>query len=176
VIDRVHLSIHDNIQAGEGGIDYSRPGVLLWDRDFFAGEFVIRDPAGSGYQGWFNPNTGEYFRPDHQWFHQINIIDIQDPWYQEVDKVYWLDVTVWVRQAPQGTPQQLWGWKTSGEEQFMDDAVYSDDGDNWSPLTDPELATHPSLDLAFVITPEPATMAILGIGGMVLFSRRQRRQ
>ena len=58
----------------------------------------------------------------------------------------------------------------------MDDAVWADDPASsitgWQELIDPQ--TGESLDLAFVITPEPATLAILFPGGLTLLLRRKR--
>ena len=85
-----------------------------------------------------------------------------------------------------------YGWKTS-QDHFMDDAVFTDvvnidglyPGDvvpggpagatapYWRELID--LRTGESLDLAFVITPEPATMSLLVIGGIGVLARRRKR-
>ncbi len=59
------------------------------------------------------------------------------------------------------------GWKTSLNH-WQDAAVYWDGG--WNQLTD--------LDLAFVITPEPSTLAMLlggGLIGLLAYCVRRRR-
>jgi hypothetical protein len=166
----VHTSIHRNIPATpDAG---SRPGELLWERDFFTGGFTILDPWGTGDEGWYDPNSGEFRRPDHQTFHQINIQQIPDPFIQNFGEIYWLDISVTV--ADIGT-QTRWGWKTSLEH-FMDDAVWGDFDavggvTEWSELYDPE--TGVSLDMAFVITPAPGTLALLGFGGLAALRRRR---
>jgi len=170
-IRKIHLSIHTNIPAG---VDTpSMPGDLLWQRDFDPSQFTIRD-AGTGVQGWYDPNTNEWEYEDHNMFHQINIVDIQKPFPQEREEIYWLDVWVELEESP---VQTMWGWKTSGSPQFMDDAVWTDDVAGavtpWTELVGPD---GNSLDLAFVITPEPTSMAVLGLGALgVLFRRRRSR-
>lgn len=165
-ITSIYVSIHDNIPAGPGGADYSQPGKLLWERVFGPDEFTVRD-YGTGDQGWFNPNTGEYIMPDHKMFHQINIEYIRDPFIQKECNIYWLDITV-TATGPVAEP--IWGWKTS-REHFMDDAVFTDiEIPDWRPLFDP---TGETLDLAFVITPEPTTIALLGLGSLVFLRKRR---
>jgi hypothetical protein len=161
---RIHTSIHENIP--ETPTSPSMPGALLWERDFFPPEFQVLDPYGTGDQGWYDPNTGQWRRPDHFRFHQINIENIQEPFTQEVGKIYWLDISVEVED-----PFYRWGWKTS-QDHFMDDAVWSDFGlEGWQELRDP--ITFESLDLAFVITPEPAAVMLFAFGGLALLRRRR---
>jgi len=58
--------------------------------------------------------------------------------------------------------------------QWKDDAVWSDSPDGpWYPIEHP--ITGESLDLAFVITPEPGTMSLLVLGGIAVLLRRRRK-
>lgn len=159
-IANIHVSIHDNIP----GTPFSQPGALLWERDFLPGEWSERF-YGTGDQGWYNPNDGSWFRPDHQLFYQYNIVDIFDPFIQEQGRIYWLDISVTVND-----PTAQWGWKTTLNH-WEDDAVWGDfpAGTVWQPLEDP--LTGETLDLAFVITPEPATGLLL-LGALALLRRR----
>jgi len=179
-IQNIHASIHKDIPAGaDPDIPYSRPGQLLWQRDFSPLEFRVRE-YGTGFQGWYDPNTGEYEPDDHLIIHQVNIVNIRDPFPQEADNIYWLDLSVKAT-GPGGTEPVQLGWKTSLEH-FMDDAVWADMPwadmpaggiePDWQPLMDP--ITGETLDLAFVITPEPGTILLLlgGLGGL-LFRRRR---
>lgn len=168
-ISNVHLSIHNNLLP-DTTTPYSRPGDLLWEQDFRPDQFIVR-PYGIGDQGWYNPQMQEWIRPDHMQYHQINIKNIQNPFRQIANTIYWLDVSVTIVNT---TPESLWGWKTT-KEHFMDDAVWADYTSGtipvWRPLEDPSGV---SLDLAFVITPEPATLVLLVLGGAAALRSQKR--
>jgi len=176
-IDLVHLSIHDDDRSGP----YSKPGNLLWQ--------INLDPsiAGSSIRPWdpYDPSLPQgFYDPNGQpplvapnnhgqtW--QVNLqIPEQDAFTQQEGNIYWLDIHVvsdWVIGQP--TPQ--FGWKTSPDH-FEDDAVYEEliTGE-WFELFNP-LPPNESLDMAFVITPEPgsAMLAILG-AGLCCLRRRKR--
>lgn len=169
------LSLHADIPAGsQGGPPYSMPGELLWEQTFEPGQFSA-NLYSVGPEGWYNPNTGEYFvEGDHQAWQYNFYIDPEVAFLQEgtLDNpvVYWLDVSA----TPSDSPT-FFGWKTSIDH-WNDDAVWADSHQGpWNELRYP--GGHPfegqSIDLAFVITPEPTTIVLLGLGGLAL--RRKRR-
>ena len=166
-IDQIFVYIFDNIPAG-GDVPFSQPGELLWDRIFIPDQFTLRD-YGNGEQGWYDPTqtSGGWVTADHFTYHQINIENIVEPFVQEQDKIYWLTILVWLNPD---YPFAAWGWKTSLDH-FEDDAVWIDTQENSYELRDP--VTGESLDLAFVITPEPATLALMLLGGLVLLNRKK---
>ncbi|MDY7110334.1 MAG: hypothetical protein SYC29_17020 [Planctomycetota bacterium] len=162
-IANIHLSIHDNIPEGPDG--WSIPGDLLWEADLQPGMWVERF-WGEGDQGWYDPNTGEYFEHDHFGMWQYNVFLPEDLWFwQEQDTIYWLDITV----VPED-PAAQWGWKSSLDH-WNDDAVWGDDPvDWWGELRDP--INGESMDMAFVITPAPGALALLALAGLAPRRRR----
>ena len=171
----IDISFWSDVPAGAGQLPYSTPGQLLWDRIFTPQQFTVRT-NGTGLQGWYDPFNQLVLPNNHQQTWQLNLVDIQQPFVQQDDTVYWLGVSF----------EPGWGeagWKTSTDH-WGDDAVWWNfNAGGWTELSDPR--TQHSLDMAFVLTstavPEPATMAMngimlvgLGLGG--LWYRRAKKQ
>jgi hypothetical protein len=175
-IDSVTVQIYDN-EPAVGGPDPlpSRPKDLQWERTFGEGEFTTRY-FGSGDQGWFSPRSfSDPILNDHAEYHQLNITGIKDPFEQTEGEIYWLvlDATV----DPGSTEFIGLGWKTS-LDRHQDAAVFllSPDNPVWSVVDPPNVGP---VNMAFVITPEPSTWILLGMGvvslGACAWRKRRRR-
>ena len=173
VPNTVHLAIWSDDPVGDAGIPgedpdntFSKPLQPLWHGD--RTDWVMRWWA-DGPQGWFDPRDPagtmvDPTVPDHYGVHQMNFyFDDSEAFWQDKDHIYWLEFTI------QQPVEVGIGWKESADH-FQDDAVWRTEGGAWNELLDPE--TGASMDLAFVITPEPVTLAVLLIGGMALLRRR----
>ncbi len=171
-ISWIDVSLHGDVPAGADPdplITYSHPDSVmysdpntLWSQRFLPGQFILA-PGGIGDQGWLAPsfNPPQWNRPDHQEFFQINIPQIDNPFIQQKDTVYWLGIHIGVENA-----STMIGWKTTLDH-WNDDATYVYSG--WQELIDP--LSGESLDMAFVITPEPTSLALLALGGVMMLRR-----
>ena len=146
---------------------FSTPATLLWSGTFASQQFVTR-LSGSGNQGFANPKlgTGGWTPADHVNYYQLNITGIENPFVQTQGTIYWLGLNV----AISGTSPI--GWKTA-INQFQDDAVYLLSPPSlWNELISPSFD---SLDMAFVVTPEPTgvALAVAGVVGLAGLARRR---
>lgn len=181
------LAIYSDIPAGPTG-QFSRPGNLLWSKDFLPGAYVGR-PYATAPEQFYDPNLNQIIGTDTQVWQYNFFINPSEAFVQQQGTIYWLAVHNY---DPDGngvidTADLItrFGWKTSLNH-FNDDAVFVDNGDpfgtigpklpplgGWHEMIYP--SAHPlggqSIDLSFVITPEPASLA-----GMLLAMTALRRR
>ncbi len=166
------LSIHDNIPACQQE-PWSMPGDELWSHVFGPGQYTVRQVADDKVEDWYDPATGLFLNDNHMQAYQYNFYP-DNPFIQEYCNIYWLDVAILTPD-----PDFTFGWKTTMVEcvdlRWGDDAVWFSPTAGWLPLTYPighEFAGQ-TLDLAFVITPEPTTICLLGLGGLALLRKKR---
>ena len=173
------LSIHEDIPDPDGtGPLYSQPGPKLWETVFSStNPNKTARLWSTGPEQFYDPNLDQIIGSDSQIWQYNFDIDAAEAFVQQAGTIYWLDV-----QAVPDEQQAVFGWKTS-RDKWNDDAVWGDTdamfGDvnaaGWSELIYPpgHQLEGLSIDLAFVITPEPASMAFMALGGLLMFRRRK---
>ncbi len=167
-INRIHLTIYDDIPDGDGdGPGFSTPGDLLWEKDFYFdyGDFTeslyytIPPMTYPGKAWWWDPaGLNPPVSNDHKqtWRYDIPIAQT-DAFVQQGDPcepvVYWLGVHVYFGGFIPIPSDPGFGWKTSLTSQAWNDAaVYSSDaGSTWNRLRYPIPPLGQNIDLAFEI-------------------------
>lgn len=169
-IEWIHVSLHSDIPANLPDVPWSKPGPVLWERNYYQGQFnetLFATLPLNQYEWWYDPFKSISIPNGDQNVWQYDICIPQQDWYIQKGTIknpiiYWLDIQVHVRSSQ---PQPQFGWKTRdwrtenfGGGHFMDDAVFGlKDPSNINWVMDLHYPPgHPnslkSMDMAFVIT------------------------
>jgi len=144
---------------------------VVWREVFAPGLYTVRQ-VHDGPEDWYDPATEWWDDDNHNLAYQYNFLFPERPFWQDEGEIYWLEIQDLPRD---GTRDYTFGWKTSLDH-WNDDAVHWVEVDGvWYELRYPVGHEYvgETIDLAFVITPEPATIMLLGLGGLLL--RRRKR-
>jgi hypothetical protein len=179
---KILIQIFSNDTMSDPG-KFARPDELLWSDVINVNEYTSRLYT-TGVQGWYDPRgTDTWQANNHVQMWQYNIPVLETPFQQVAGQTYWIMISM----DFQGCE---WGWKTTNSV-AGNSSVFWDKSDVWGPhcnwYRDPgvswkwtELQTpngycYPRnpVDLAFVLTPEPATLSLLAIGAAALLRRRR---
>ncbi len=155
--------------------DAGKPGALLWEQ-------VITDWTTTTRTLNCEPDyicPMQVFTQDHLYCHQVDIVDIADPFMMAEGELHWLELQADVTATPGLIPKEMIGWRLTGEGVRNSPAMWY-----YPPPamgTDPEWvqskAKYPELgsfDLAFNIVPEPMTLTLLAMGAALVQARRRR--
>ena len=149
IIDGFDISIWDDIPSDLSPTGYSMPGMMLWNQYFSNYDMIDMVPSP---QGWYDPSKEWFEFENHFNYYQYNIENIDDPFIQQNETVYWLCIHPNVVESIYPDPP-LWGWKTS-QDHWNDNAVYWCEYNPpycWMELWEPPDFSTP-IDLSFVIT------------------------
>jgi len=169
-LDGVLTAAELTLRADEGTV----PGGEVWSRSFSGDDIVSRDWAvNPDGLWWYDPATGDGADNDHTALYQLNfLIEPGAAFRQTQDEYYWLEVSL---SLEPGASEQV-GWSTT-RDNYGDGAVWWNDATtSWRRLTYPgghEWAGE-TMDMAFVITPEPAGLVLLTAGAVAALLRRRR--
>ena len=163
---------------------FYRPGECLWSVVVNEEEYTSQ-LYDTGDVGWYDPRYfDEWNLHDQDEIYQYSIPFLEDQFEQEEGETYWLSVSMDIEEGD-------WGWLTSLDVQG-NSSVFWDSYDfwaphpmwssnrainwKWTPLETPTGfgETQVPMDLAFVITPEPATALLLAAGAAFALRKSKR--
>ncbi len=159
VITNFWLGIYSDIPAvtnfSNGQVVPSRPGTLLWQQSFTAGQFAI-NPYATGSEFFYDPTIGAFTGTDTQaWyycFYPTNPFTQQGTTAKPTN--YWLAAYAQVQGTTGSGPSANYGWKTSLYP-YNDPAVWGNVAGgipvgNWQSMTNSQ--TRQIINLSFKLT------------------------
>ena len=192
---RIYSNEPNAINGGTPG----KPGTTLWGDWFFPYDanktqdaYFTEHQLSNATGGWNDPNVHGYTPNDHVevWQYNLHIdpnIAFEQQGTSEVPVTYWLAIGL-----ANGDANHPFGWMTSSVQRNHTSVfgsigsthgVRTMDGgpmpgtwyDNYYPSSHPYAipGVPAPMDLAFVIVPEPGTLTLLALGGLVLVRRKR---
>jgi hypothetical protein len=139
--------------------DFPRPDECVWSRVINEGQYTVR-PYQEQWQGFYDPRQAdEWLTGDHENLSQYSIPVIASPFIQQAGLTYWLMISMDVQGG-------VWGWNTAGSVSGGSAVFWDENNAQWAQLMTAD--GYVPMDMAFVITPEPTTLLLLGLGAAVL--------
>ncbi len=174
------LSLHPNIQEGQD----NKPDLDdYWLKTFTPSDFSVRSYDDELSIGWMEPDTGTYQAAASEVSWQYSFpIDPSEAFSQGYDTRYWLNVT-----AIPDDADTCWGWMVTdpGAPGTENVALWNREMSPWDDehnpgenliylIYPPAHQSSGPLNMAFVIVPEPTTLAMLALGGLAIMKRQRR--
>jgi hypothetical protein len=178
---KFNLTIYDNLTADQNPKGFRSPNYPLWSKTFNPGEFMVRGEAYLTNQNFLHPIHESSDSSSAEVLEYSFDIPEDEAFIQqgtETDwKVYWLKVTAVPLSSSPYVSFPVFGWRTT-DDHWNGKAVAAP-GDipaNWPNTLGWELMyDHGSPiqeDMAFVISPEPGTFALISLAGLMLLRRK----
>jgi hypothetical protein len=170
--------------TGEYDPAFARPNECIWSNIINEGDYTSSFYDGTGDAGWYDPRyTNQWSLNNQDDIYEYSII-FEAPFEQVAGETYWLSISM-------ATEGGEWGWLTSLDVQdnpsvFWDSFDYyaphptwslrRDITWKWTTLETPTDFVDPRVpvDLAFVLTPEPAALLLLSAGAILVLKKRNR--
>jgi hypothetical protein len=181
------VGIYTDAPPGAGGIPHSRPDTLLWSHSFIPGTYDVRLWDDELDEKFYDPDPDMIIGKDTKVYQYNFHLGAHNPYWQMQGETYWVVLTHFDPDE-NGVINALdldyiFGWKTS-QDHHRDAAVYTEGvfgfwppagWPGWLPMDYPpgHRLAGANIDLAFVIAPEPATLVLLGLGGLALLRNRR---
>lgn len=163
--DQIGSMVEINVQilSNDTSGAFDKPSTQLWEHTFSPGDYTSRYYSYIS-QGFYDTRSNDCDADNHNELFQYCLNEIPDPYTQQAGSTYWFVISTDVEGG-------LWGWNTAASSVGSSAVFWDDNNTQWVQLM--ESGGSIPMDMAFVLTPEPATILLLGLGTVML--RRVRK-